>query len=72
MHGCCVIHTVAVLVDRNAQTPADFLTTRYGVVAVLEHAHHKHVWVVPALSQRGVGEDEPRRLFERQQALLVL
>ncbi len=43
-----------------------------GVVALLEHAHHEDVRVVPALAQRRVREDEPHRLLERQQPLLVL
>ena len=39
---------------------------------MLQGADLEHVRVVPALAQRGVGEDEPRRLLEAEQALLVL
>ena len=72
VHRDGVVHPLAVLVDSQAQAAADLLTPGDGVVALLEHAHHEHVRVVPALAQGGVGEDEPHGLVERQQPLLVL
>ena len=70
--GDGVVHALAVLVDGDAETAADLLAAGDGVVALLEHPHHEDVGVVPALAKRGVGEDEPHRFVERQQALLVL
>ena len=67
-----VVHALAVLVDGQAKAAADLLAARDGVVALLEHAHHEDVGVVPALAQRRVGEDEPHRLVEGEQPLLVL
>ncbi|VOG54146.1 Uncharacterised protein [Streptococcus pneumoniae] len=72
MDGDGVVHPLAVLVDGEAQSAADLLPARGGVVALLEHAHHEHVGVVPALAQRRVRPDEPHRLLEGQQPLLVL
>ena len=70
--GDGVVHPLAVLVNGQAQPAPDLLATGDGVVALLEHAHDEHVGVVPAFTQRGVGEDEPNRFGERQQPLLVL
>ena len=72
VHRDGVVHPLAMLVDGQAQAAADLLTPGDGVVALLEHAHDEHVRVVPTLAQRRVGEDEPHRLLERKQPLLVL
>ena len=72
MDGDGVVHPLTVLVNGQPQPTPDLLATRDGVVALLEHAHNEHVGVVPAFTQRGVGEDEPNRFGERQQPLLVL
>ena len=39
---------------------------------MLQRADLEHVGIVPSLAQRGMAEDEPRGLFEAQQAFLVL
>ena len=72
MDRCRVVHTIPELVDADPQPPANFLTTRDRVVAVLEHAHDEDIGVVPAFPQGGVRENEPDRFREGEQSLLVL
>ena len=66
------IHPAAVLIDAKAQTTTDFLPLRRVAVGVLQSADLKHIRVVPAFTQCGVGEDEPCRLVKGQQSFLVL
>src|SRR3546814_12052692 len=35
-------------------------------------SHDEHIRIVPTFAKRGVGKQEPDRLFEREQPLLVL
>jgi len=65
------IHTVAVLIDAKAQATTYFLPLRRVAVGMLQGADLEHIWVVPALTQCGVGEDEPCRLVKGQQPFLV-
>ena len=65
------IHPVAVLIDAKAQTTTDFLPLRRVAVGVLQSTDLEHIWVVPALTQCGVGEDEPCWLVKGQQPFLV-
>jgi hypothetical protein len=61
-----------MLIDTNPQPPANFLTTRDRVVAVLEHAHDENIGVIPAFPQGGVRENESDRFREGEQPFLVL
>ena len=65
------IHTVAVLIDTKTQATTDFLPLRRVAVGVLQGADLEHIRVVPALTQCGVGEDEPCRFVKRQQPFFV-
>ena len=67
----CLVHALTTLVNSQAEATADFLTSGDGVVALLQHAHDEHVWVVPPLAQRRVGEDEPHGLIKGEQSFLV-
>ena len=40
-------------------------------VGVFQSADLEHVWVIPALTQRGVGEDKPCRFVKGKQPFLV-
>ena len=53
------------------QAAANFLTLLRRAVAVLQSADLKHIWVVLAFAQCGVGEDKARRLLKGQQPFLV-
>ena len=62
---------LALAVDAQAQAAPHLLALAGLRVGVLEGADLEHVGVVPALAQGGVREDEPGRLVEGEQALLV-
>ena len=66
------IHPLARLIDRETQTSANLLPLRRLTRRVLERTDLEHIWIVPALAQRRVGEDHTRRLIEREQPLLIL
>ena len=72
MDGRRVVHAIAMLVDTNPQSPANFLAARDRVVAVLEHTHNEDIGVVPAFPQGRMGENEPDRLRKGEQPFLVL
>ena len=63
---------LAILIHAEAQTATDLLPLADVGGALLQRADLEHVGVVPALAQRGVREDEPHRLVETEQTLLVL
>ena len=65
------IHTVAVLVDAKAQTTTNFLPLCGITVRMFQRADLEHIRVIPALTQRRVGENEPRRLLKRQQPFFI-
>ena len=62
----------ALAVHAQAQSAANLLSFADFVVRMLQRADLEHVGIVPSLAQRGMAEDEPRGLFEAQQAFLVL
>ena len=69
------IHSLAALVDAQAQTAPHLLPLADITAALLQGANLEYIWVVPALPQGGVGEDEPHWGANRvavQQQLLVL
>ena len=68
-----MIHPVAELVDRQAQTTTDLLSACHlvVVVGVLQEADHEDIGVVPAFAQGRVREDETYRLFEFEKLLLL-
>ena len=69
------IHTLAVLIDAQAQSATDFLTFANLAAALFQCANLEHVRVVPAFAQRGVRENETHRGLFRitiQKQLLVL
>lgn len=71
VHGRRVVRPLAVLVDGQPQPAADLLTAGHRAVALLQHAEHEHVGVVPAFAQGRMGEDEPDLFPQRQQPFLV-
>ena len=74
MHRCPTgggIHTVAVLIDTQAQTTAHLLPLCNIAVGVLQGANLEDIGVVPAFPKGRVGEDEAGRLLEGQQPLLI-
>ena len=58
-HIC--IHTLAILIDAQAQTTADFLAFPNLAAALLQGADLENIRVIPAFTQCRVGEDEPHR-----------
>ena len=66
------VHSAALLIYAKAQASANFLPLGGVAVGVFQRAYLKHIRIVPTLSQSGVGENEPCRLLETQQPLLVL
>ena len=62
---------VAVLVNSQAHAAADLLALARLRTRFLERAYLEDVWVVPALAQRRMAENEAHRLIERKQALLI-
>ena len=68
-----LIHPLALLIDTQAQTTPDLLAAADLRLALgLQSADLEHIGVVPALPEGGVGEDEPHRLIQAEQPLLVL
>ena len=65
------IHAVAVFVDAQSQTAANFLPFLRGAVAVFQGTDLEHIRVVPSLTQGRMGEDKTGRLFKGQQALFI-
>ena len=57
------IHAVAVLIDAETQTAADFLALTDFAAALLQSADLEHIGVVPTFSEGRVGEDEAYRGF---------
>ena len=61
----------ALLIDAQAQPAPDRLPPFPLAPHVAQAADLEHVGIVPALAQRRVGEDEPERLLQAQEPLLV-
>ena len=72
MNSGRIIHAVSLLIDAQAQPSSYFLTPGNGIVAVLEHAHHKDIGIIPAFPQGRVRKDETHRLRQGQKTFLVL
>ena len=69
------IHALAVLIDAQPQTASHFLPLAYLTAALFQRTDLEHIGVVPTLTQRRVGENEPHRRPLRvpvQKQLLVL
>ena len=66
------IHSVSILVHAQTQPAPDLLPLGRGAVRVLQSADLKYIRVIPALSQSGVGKDEPRRLLKAKEPFFVL
>ena len=69
------VHTLAVLIDAQAQTATDLLPLANLAAALFQCTNLKHVRIVPAFAQCGVGENETHRGFFRitiQKQFLVL
>ena len=66
-----ILHALAVLIDTQAQTAPDLLAAgKYGLL-LDQCANLKHIWIVPALFQRRVREDEAKRALKAEQPFLV-
>ena len=64
MHGAFepfLVHALAILIDTEAHTTADFLPLADVASALLQRADLEDVRIVPAFLERGVREDEAHR-----------
>src|SRR5690606_2853044 len=68
-----VIDAFPILIDRNAQSSTYFLTSTYFRPSkLLEETNLKHIRIIPAFFEGGMGKDKTYRTGETQQSLLVL
>ena len=68
-----LIHALALLVNAQPQAASDLLPTAdVRVTLLFQRTYLEDIGIVPALPQRGVGENESHRLVETQQPLFVL
>ena len=63
------IHAIALLVDTQTKTAANFLPLGGLAIRMLQSTNLEHIGVVPAFTKGRVREDEPGRLFKTQQGL---
>ena len=68
---CFRVHTIACLIDAQAQAAANLLPLLCGAVTVLQSTNLEHIRVVPTFPQSGVRENKPSRFFKGQQPFLV-
>src|SRR5690606_24798933 len=68
-----VIDAFPILVDRNAQSPTYFLSpANFRTTDFFKKADLKHIRIIPAFFEGGMGKDKTYRTGETQQSLLVL
>ena len=71
MDGDRVVGSFTILVDSKPQTATYLLSAGVAWRGLLQEAEREDVWVIPALSEGGVAEDEAKGVVAVEQLLLI-